>query len=577
MLSRLLRVRLRPYRGQIAIIVVLQLAQTVAALYLPTLNADIIDNGVVEGDTGHILAVGPVMLGVSLLQIAVNIVAVLLAARCAMAVGRDLRAEVFARVQSFSAREFGRFGVASLTTRTTNDVQHVQTVLMLVFTLTVPAPIMAVGGVVLALRQDGPLSVLLLVMIPLLTVLIGVVVARLRPLYQSMQVLTDRIGQVLREQVGGVRVVRAFGRTQHELDRAGRVNDELNDVSLRVGRFMALLVPAVTLVVNVASVAVLWFGGIRLDAGDMRVGALTAFLNYLVLVFIAVVMAMTVFTMLGRADAAAGRVGEVLGTKPSAGPPAEPVTGAGPAPGRVELRDVEFRYPGAEKPVLRGVTLSVRPGERVAVVGGTGSGKTTLLNLVARLFDVTGGAVLVDGVDVRARDPLALSTSVGYVPQRAHLFSGTVSSNLRFGRPEATEREMWAALAVAQAAEFVERMPGGLSATIGHGGGDVSGGQRQRLAIARTVLRAPAVYLFDDSFSALDQSTDVALRTALRGWTAGAAVLMVTQRVQAIRDADRIVVLDDGRVVGDGTHDQLLADNDVYREIVRSQLTGQVS
>ncbi len=563
-----------PYRRPVALLVLLQFVQTLAALYLPALNADIIDDGVVTGDTGYILETGGVMIAVSLLQVACSIGAVLYGARTAMAVGRDIRSSVFDRVQSFSAREVGRFGAPSLITRTTNDVQQVQMLVLMSFTLMVTAPIMCVGGIVMALGQDVPLSSLLLAVVPVLAVLIGLIVRKLGPQFRTMQGRLDTVNRVLREQITGIRVIRAFVRDDHERQRFDRANAELTDVSLRTGRLMTLMFPTVMTVVNVAGVAVLWFGAHRIDSGSMQIGALTAFLSYLMQILMAVMMATFMFMMVPRAEVCAERIQEVLATESSVVPPAEPVTSLGRR-GHLELRGADFRYPGAEAKVLRGVDLVARPGETTAVIGSTGSGKSTLLGLVPRLFDATGGSVLVDGVDVASIAPELLAETVGLVPQKPYLFSGTVASNLRYGRPDATDAELWHALEVAQAREFVERLEGGLDAPIAQGGSNVSGGQRQRLAIARVLVRRPEIYLFDDSFSALDYATDAALRAALSRETSGATVVIVAQRVSTIRDADRIVVLDEGRVVGTGTHPELMAGNDTYREIVLSQLTEQ--
>ncbi|WP_432095277.1 ABC transporter ATP-binding protein [Streptomyces sp. bgisy100] len=574
MLIRLLRPHMGPYRRPVALLVLLQFVQTLAALYLPALNADIIDDGVVTGDTGYILETGGVMIAVSLLQVACSIGAVLYGARTAMAVGRDIRSSVFDRVQSFSAREVGRFGAPSLITRTTNDVQQVQMLVLMSFTLMVTAPIMCVGGIVMALGQDVPLSSLLLAVVPVLAVLIGLIVRKLGPQFRTMQGRLDTVNRVLREQITGIRVIRAFVRDDHERQRFDRANAELTDVSLRTGRLMTLMFPTVMTVVNVAGVAVLWFGAHRIDSGSMQIGALTAFLSYLMQILMAVMMATFMFMMVPRAEVCAERIQEVLATESSVVPPAEPVTSLGRR-GHLELRGADFRYPGAEAKVLRGVDLVARPGETTAVIGSTGSGKSTLLGLVPRLFDATGGSVLVDGVDVASIAPELLAETVGLVPQKPYLFSGTVASNLRYGRPDATDAELWHALEVAQAREFVERLEGGLDAPIAQGGSNVSGGQRQRLAIARVLVRRPEIYLFDDSFSALDYATDAALRAALSRETSGATVVIVAQRVSTIRDADRIVVLDEGRVVGTGTHPELMAGNDTYREIVLSQLTEQ--
>ncbi|MEU6115835.1 ABC transporter ATP-binding protein [Streptomyces sp. NPDC047117] len=574
MLVRLAMAHLRPHRRSISLIVLLQLVQTLATLYLPTLNAEIIDNGVVAGDTGYIVSTGGFMIAVTLLQIVCAIGAVYLGARTAMALGRDIRAAVFDRVQSFSARELGSFGAPSLITRTTNDVQQVQMLVLMTFTMMVAAPIMMIGGVVMALNQDVPLSGLLLVIVPLLGVLVATVVRRMRPLFRGVQERIDTVNRVLREQITGIRVIRAFVRDQHERTRFEKANTDLYDVSLRAGRLMSMMFPLVMLIVNASSVAVVWFGGHRIDSGGMEIGALTAFLSYLMYILMSIMMATFMVMMLPRAEVCAERIQEVLATDTSVTPPAAGVTELR-RHGELELRGVEFRFPGAEEPVLRDVSLVARPGETTAVIGSTGSGKSTLLGLVPRLFDATGGAVLVDGEDVRHLDPRTLSDAIGLVPQKPYLFSGTVASNLRYGKPDATDEELWHALETAQARDFVERMEGGLEASVAQGGSNVSGGQRQRLAIARALVRRPEIYLFDDSFSALDYATDAALRAALARETGRATVVIVAQRVSTIRGADRIVVLDEGRVVGTGTHTELMASNETYREIVLSQLTEQ--
>ncbi|MGZ4522153.1 MAG: ABC transporter ATP-binding protein [Mycobacteriaceae bacterium] len=574
MLIQLLRSYLRPYRRDLVWVVALQLAQTLAALYLPTLNADIIDYGVVRGDTGYIMSTGGVMLAVTLAQIGCSVGAVYFAARTAMAVGRDLRADVFDRVLTFSAREVGQFGAPSLITRTTNDVQQVQLLALMTFTLMVSAPIMCVGGILMALNQDVPLSALLIIVVPLLAVIVTFIISRMRPLFRLMQERIDRINQVLREQITGIRVIRAFVRDTEEPKRFAKVNAELFDVSQGVGRLMAYMFPLVMLVMNVSSVAVLWFGGHRIDSGAMQIGALTAFLTYLMQILMAVMMATFMFMMVPRAEVCAERIQEVLDTDSSVVLPTVP-TIRDLRRGYLELREVEYRLPGADQPVLRGINLHAQPGEITAVIGSTGSGKTTLLNLIPRLIDTTAGVVLVDGVDVRELDGATLSAAIGFVPQKPYLFTGTVASNLRYGNPEATDAELWHALEVAQARDFVEQMTGGLQAPIAQGGTNVSGGQRQRLAIARALVSRPEIYLFDDSFSALDYATDAALRAALARETAESTMVIVAQRVSTIRHADRIVVLDEGRVVGTGSHQELMDTNEVYREIVLSQLTAQ--
>ncbi|MFV2117880.1 ABC transporter ATP-binding protein [Streptomyces sp. Act-28] len=572
MLRRLLRIHLVPYKRALTFLVALQLLQTGATLYLPTLNADIIDEGVVTGDTGYILRHGALMIAVSVVQVAGNIGAVRYGARTASALGRDLRAAVFDRVQAFSARELGHFGAPSLITRTTNDVQQVQMLALMAFTLMVSAPIMCVGGIVLALGQDVPLSAVLLAVVPVLGVAVSLIVMRMRPLFRTMQERLDTVNRVLREQITGNRVIRAFVRDAYERERFKGANTGLTDVSMAAGRLMALMFPTVMTVVNFSGVAVVWFGAHRIDDGAMRIGALTAFLAYLMQIVMAVMMATFMFMMVPRAEVCAERIEEVLRTETSVSPPASPVREL-PRGGRLEIRGADFHYPGAEEPVLRGVDLVAGPGEVTAVIGSTGSGKSTLLGLVPRLFDVTGGRVLVNGTDVRELDPALISRTVGLVPQRPYLFSGTVATNLRYGRPDATDEELWHALETAQAADFVREAEGGLDAPISQGGTNVSGGQRQRLAIARTLVQRPEIYLFDDSFSALDYSTDARLRAALARETADATVVIVAQRVSTIRDADRIVVLDGGRVVGVGRHHELMADNETYREIVLSQLT----
>ncbi|GEL46572.1 multidrug ABC transporter ATP-binding protein [Cellulomonas hominis] len=574
MLLRLLREYLRPYRSQVVYVMLLQLAQTIATLYLPTLNADIIDKGVAVGDTGYILRIGGVMLGVSLLQVACSVLAVYFGAQVAMSFGRDLREGLFTRVQDFSAREVGQFGAPSLITRTTNDVQQVQMVVLLTFTIMVMAPIMLVGGVVLALQQDVALSGLLLVVVPVLGVVVGLIVSKMVPYFRVMQTRIDAINRVMREQITGLRVIRAFVRERREAERFAEANDALFDTSLRVGRLMSLMFPAVMLIMNLTSVGVLWFGAGRIDAGDMQIGALTAFLSYIMYILMAVMMASMMFVMVPRAVVSSERITDVLDTESSVVASSAPVRLEQPR-GRLELRDVEFRYPGAERPVLHGIDLVAEPGRTTAVIGSTGSGKTTLVNLVPRLFDATAGTVRIDGVDVRDLAPDDLWSLIGLVPQRPYLFSGTVASNLRYGNPDATDEDLWHALEVAQARSFVAEMPGGLDAPVAQGGTNVSGGQRQRLAIARALVRKPAIYLFDDSFSALDFATDAALRAALVPETRHSAVVVVAQRVATIRDADRIVVLDEGAVVGTGTHAELMDTCETYREIVFSQISAE--
>ncbi|MFE9607456.1 ABC transporter ATP-binding protein [Streptomyces sp. NPDC006012] len=572
MLIRLLRTHLRPYKKPISLLVLLQLLQTCATLYLPTLNAHIIDNGVVTGDTGYILSFGALMIGISLAQVVCNMGAVYYGARTASALGRDVRAGVFDKVQSFSAREVGHFGAPSLITRTTNDVQQVQMLVLLAFTLMVSAPIMCVGGIILALGLDVPLSGVLVAVVPVLGISVTLIVRRLRPLFRSMQTRLDTVNQVLREQITGNRVIRAFTRDEYEQGRFGKANGDLTEMQLATGRWLALMFPIVMTVVNVSSIAVVWFGAHRIDSGGMQIGDLTAFLAYLMQIVMSVMMATFMFMMVPRAEVCAERIEEVLGTESSVVPPTAPVTELR-RHGHLEIRGAGFRYPGAEEPVLRSIDLVALPGETTAVIGSTGSGKSTLLGLVPRLFDATEGEVLVDGVDVASVEPALLAKTVGLVPQKPYLFAGTVATNLRYGNPDATDEELWHALEVAQAKDFVQKLEGGLDAPIAQGGTNVSGGQRQRLAIARTLTQRPEIYLFDDSFSALDYATDAALRGALGRETAGATVVIVAQRVATIRDADRIVVLDEGRVVGTGRHHELMADNETYREIVLSQLT----
>ncbi|MEY9845149.1 ABC transporter ATP-binding protein [Streptacidiphilus sp. MAP5-3] len=574
MLIRLLRAHLRPYSRPITLLVLLQLVQTIATLYLPTLNADIIDNGVVKGDTGYILQTGGVMIGVTLAQVVCAIGAVYFGARTAMALGRDMRASVFTRVQEFSTREVGQFGAPSLITRSTNDVQQVQMLVLMTFTLMVSAPIMCVGGIIMALNQDVQLSTLLVAIVPILGIMIGIIVSRMRPLFRSMQERIDTVNRVLREQISGLRVIRAFVKDTHEKDRFRAANDDLTDTGLRVGRLMALMFPLVMMVVNLSSVAVMWFGAHRIDSGGMQIGALTAFLSYLMQILMSVMMATFMFMMVPRAEVCAERIQEVLDTETTVVPPSSPVRELSRR-GFLELRGAEFRYPGAEASVLRDVSFTARPGETTAIIGSTGAGKTTLLNLIPRLSDATDGSVFVDGVDVRELEPALLARTVGLVPQKPYLFSGTVASNLRYGNPEATDEDLWAALETAQARDFVSALPEGLDAPIAQGGTNVSGGQRQRLAIARALVRRPEIYLFDDSFSALDYATDARLRAALSNETSEATVVIVAQRVSTIRDADRIIVMDEGAVVGEGTHHSLMDDNETYREIVLSQLTEE--
>jgi len=573
MLMRLLREYLKPYTRPLTAVVVLQLIQSMANLYLPNLNADIINNGVAKGDTSVIMNLGGQMLGVTLVQVVCSIAAVYFGARVAMSLGRDVRAAVFDHVQTFSARELGHFGAPTLLTRTTNDVQQVQMVMMLSLTMMIAAPVMMIGGVIMALREDVELSGILLVVVPLLAGVLALAVGKMRPLFRSMQKRIDTINRTLREQITGIRVIRAFVRDEHERDRFAGANKDLMTVSVGVGRWMALMFPTVFLIMNLSTVAIIWFGGHRVGDGSMQVGSLIAFLSYIMQILMSVMFAVMLFMLVPRAEISAERINEVLDTESTVVPPLEPA-GAMTSRAHLEVRDVEFRYPGAVDPVLRGVSFTAEPGETTAIIGSTGSGKTTLLDLIPRLYDVTGGTVLVDGVDVRDLALDSLWSAIGLVPQKPYLFTGTVASNLRYGKEDASDDELWHALDVAQASDFVREM-GGLDASITQGGTNVSGGQRQRLAIARALVRRPEIYLFDDSFSALDFATDAALRRALGPETRDATVIVVAQRVSTIRHADRIVVLDEGVVAGIGTHEELMASNETYREIVLSQVTEE--
>jgi ATP-binding cassette, subfamily B, multidrug efflux pump len=574
MLIRLLRTYLAVYRRPIIGLLILSLAGTMAALLLPSLNAAIIDEGVARGDTGYIWRTGRTMLAVTLVQVGCSIWATYLGAKVAMSFGRDVRAAIFERVLSFSSRELNSFGAPSLITRNTNDVQQVQTLVLLSGTMFVAAPITMIGGIIMALRTDLGLSWLVAVAVPVLALSIFLVIRKMGPLFRVMQARIDTVNRILREQITGIRVVRAFVREPHETARFAQANAELTATTTSVGQYVASIFPIVMFILNVFSVAVLWFGARRIDADEMQIGALTAFLTYLIQILMAVMMATFLLIIAPRAAVCAERIEEVLGTGSSVAPPEHPVKEL-PLAGVVAFRDTEFTYPGAESPVLRNISLTAEPGQTTAIIGSTGAGKSTLISLIPRLFDATGGSVKVDGVEVRDCDPELLWSRIGLVPQKALLFSGTVASNLRYGKPDATDEELWRALRVAQAEDFVREMPGQLEAPISQGGTNVSGGQRQRLSIARVLVKRPEIYIFDDSFSALDVATDARLRTALEHETADAAVIIVGQRVATIADADKIIVLEHGEIVGSGTHSELLADCPTYAEIVDSQLSAE--
>ena len=571
MLIRLLRRYLRPYRRPIAFLIVLLVAQTVGNLYLPNLNADIINNGVIEGNLHYILSTGEVMLAFTVVIGACAVVAVYWASRVAMGAGADIREAVFTQVQAFSTRDMNNFGTASLITRNTNDIQQIQLFLQMALTMMVIAPIMCVGGIILAIHEGAQLSTLLLVAVPLMAIVIGSVMVKVIPQFRSMQVKIDRINEVLREQITGVRVIRAFVRNDSEAQRFAVANADLTDTALRVNRIFALALPAMMMILNLSSVAVLWFGGRLVSEGSMPIGNLTAFLTYILQILLSVMMAVMVAILLPRAAASAERVEQVLDTVPVVADPDHP-NNPTLRSGLVSFEHVTFSYPGSERPVLEDLTFTLEPGQTSAIIGGTGSGKTTLLNLIPRFFDATSGSIEVNGVDVRDQRQETLWTSIGLVPQAAYLFSGTVATNLRFGRPDATDQQLWRALEIAQASDFVSAMPGMLDAPIDQGGTNVSGGQRQRLSIARALVKAPSIYLFDDCFSALDAATDARLRAALKSGTEDASIVIVAQRVSTIMHAERIIVLDEGRVVGMGSHNELLESCEPYREIVLSQL-----
>ena len=576
MLVRLLRRHLRPYTGLLLCVLVLQFAQVMASLYLPTLNADIIDKGVATGDTGYIWRMGAFMLVVSVGQGVCSVAATYLAARSAMSMGRDLRGEVFERVSGFSEREITAFGAGSLITRNTNDVQQVQMLVMMGCTMLVTAPVMAVGGIIMAITRAPSLSWLIGVSVPVLLVAVGLIVGRMLPLFRSYQDKLDAINRVMREQLTGIRVIRAFVREEAETERFEDANGDIARVGERVGQLFVLLFPLVMLVLDVTIVGVIWFGGHRVGDGDVEVGTLIAFMSYLMQILMGIVMASFMTIMIPRAAVCAERISEVLATPPTITSSPDAVD-TFPAPGTVEMRDVTFVYPDADARVLAEVSFTVQPGTTTAIVGSTASGKSTVVRLLARLLEASSGQVLIGGTDVREADPEALWAQMGLVPQQPFLFAGTVASNLRLGREEATDDELWKALEVAQAKDFVSAMDGGLEAAIAQGGTNVSGGQRQRLAIARALVRRPDILIFDDSFSALDVSTDARLREAMGPATAGITKVIVAQRVSTITEADQILVLDGGHLVGSGTHTELLTTCPVYREIVTSQLGAEAA
>jgi ATP-binding cassette subfamily B protein len=569
----LLRRFLPRYGRQLLLVIVLLFVQAVGTLYLPELNAEIINNGVVTGDTDYILSTGAFMLAVSAALMVAAIVGVYYSARVAMGFGRDMRSAVFRSVESFSQADINHFGTATLITRNTNDVQQVQQVTLMALTMMISAPILIVGGLIMALRQDLELSAVLLVIIPILLVFIGLVMRRALPLFTALQQRTDHINLVMREALTGIRVIRAFVRTRHEEQRFDAANRDYFDTALSLNRLFAVTIPGIMLIMNLSIVAVLYLGAFRVDSGAMPIGNLTAFIQYIMQILMAVMMSTLMLVMVPRAIVSGGRIREVLDTRPTIEDPATPI--APTSRGHVELRNVTFGYPGAQEPVLRDISFEARPGETTAIVGSTGSGKSTLINLLPRLYDVTSGSVLVDGVDVRDVDRQELWSRIGVVPQKAYLFSGTVASNLRYGDESATDEQLWHALEVAQAHDFVSELPEGLEAPIAQGGTNVSGGQRQRLAIARALVKRPDIHVFDDSFSALDFRTDARLRAALARELGDATVIIVAQRVGTILNADRIVVLDDGAVVGIGTHAELMASCETYREIVLSQVSEE--
>jgi ATP-binding cassette, subfamily B, multidrug efflux pump len=570
MLKRLLTTVLAKYKGLLWVVVVFQAIQAVAGLYLPTLNSDIINNGIVKEDLGYIWRIGGLMLVVTILQVGFSVIAVYFGSKVAMGFGRDVRRSLFHQVNDFSAREVAQFGAPSLITRITNDVQQVQMLVLMTCTLLLSAPFTSIGGVILAMQQDLGLSRILMFAIPILAVLLGLIIGSMVPSFRKMQERIDRINEILREQLTGIRIVRAFVREPEEKKRFSDANAAVTEVALRGGRLQALMFPTATLIINISSVAVVWFGSDRINAGLMQPGAMIAFLTYLTQILMSVMMATWMAALIPRASVSAERIQEVLNTPTSVVVSENAITELQQT-AVLQFDSVGFHYPGAELPVLDKVSFTVRAGQTLAVIGSTGSGKTTLVSLIPRLFDATSGSVLLDGVDVRDLAPEALWSRVGIVPQKPYLFSGTVASNLGYGKEDATEEEMWAALRTAQAEDFVRAMPGGLDAVIAQGGSNVSGGQRQRLAIARALIRHPEIYLFDDSFSALDLATDARLREALAPSVRDAVVVIVAQRVSTIRDADQILVLEDGACVGLGTHDELLATCPTFQEIVESQ------